>query len=77
MRGWRSTLSPGRSGVPLRFSVALPPFLALACVVLKLARLAGLLEWAVAVVGCSVEGDDVILVCLVIVETLGLESIAV
>ena len=74
--GWGSALLLGR-GVSLRHFIPLLSLLAFACVVLNLARLAGLLERAVAVAGCTVEGDDVILVCLVVVETVRLESVAV
>ena len=52
------------------------PF-ALASVVFNLSRFAGLSEWAVAVVCGAVECDDVVLVALVVVETVGLESVAV
>ena len=77
-RAWGrgGALLPGR-GASLRASVPLLSLLAFACVVLDLAWLAGFLERAVAVVGCTVEGDDVILVCLVVEETVRLESVAV
>ena len=74
--GRRCALLPGR-GVLLRASVSLPSLLAFASVVFDLSRLAGLLERAVAIMGGSIKGDDVVLVALVVVETVGLESVAV
>ena len=74
-RRWCALL-PGR-GAPLWAFVSLPSLLALASVVFDLPRLAGLLERAVAIMGGSVKSDDVVLVVLVVVETVGLESVAV